>query len=42
MADRHIGHHEVMPGSAASPALALETPAGMAATMSGDGCWASH
>jgi hypothetical protein len=41
MADRHIGHHEV-PGSAASPAPALETPAGMAATMSADGCWASH
>lgn len=36
----NIGHHEVLPGSAASLAPGFETPQDMAATMASDGYWA--
>ena len=38
----NIGHHEVMPGTAASLAPGFETPRDMAATMSADDYWAKH
>jgi hypothetical protein len=38
----NIGHHEVMPGTAASLAPGFETPGDMAATMSADDYWAKH
>jgi alkylhydroperoxidase family enzyme len=38
----NIGHHEVMPGTAASLAPGFETPEDMAATMSADDYWAKH
>ena len=49
MADRqrishvlNIGHHEVMPGTAASLAPGFATPDDMAATMAADDYWAKH
>ena len=36
----NIGHHEVMPGGAASLAPGFETPETMAATQAGSGYWA--
>src|SRR5215469_16960141 len=38
----NIGHHEVMPGTAASLAPGFETPADMAATMDADDYWAKR
>jgi alkylhydroperoxidase family enzyme len=38
----NIGHHEVMPGTAASLAPGFETPEKMAQTMAGENYWAKH
>ena len=38
----NIGHHEVLPGTAASLAPGFETPEAMAATKASDGYWAKH
>ena len=38
----NIGHHEVMPGTAASLAPGFETPEDMAATMADDDYWATR
>jgi hypothetical protein len=38
----NIGHHQVMPGSAASLAPGFETPEAMATTKASDDYWAKH
>jgi hypothetical protein len=38
----NIGHHEVMPGTAASMAPGFETPEAMAASKSSDDYWAKR
>ena len=38
----NIGHHEVMPGTAASMAPGFETPEAMAASKASDGYWAKR